>query len=725
VDHKINDKQNFYARWSQKRQFKQLSGEFFGADDPGGMGTLAPDNRFEGGLGYTYVFSPTFVMSLTAGWGRWVEGRVPQGVPFDVTQVGLPASLNSYSGPGAFPSINISGYQALGSGSQNATPRDTRTYAADFTKSMGSHSFSMGFMGIDFTLTTFNSAQASFNFSPSFTQGPNATAANSDTGSAMASFLLGSGDNSSTGVSYTAQAAYSKKNFGWYFNDDWKVNQKLTVNLGIRYDIQTPPTDRFNRLSNFTFAPNPISSQVPGLNLPGNLQYVNGNQRGVYNTNYTNFAPRAGLAYSATHNLVFRAGYGIFYTPAMEFGDYQGLSLQGFSQTTPYVGTIDGVTPQNLLSNPYPTGLLAPVGSAKGGATNVGQTINAVLRDRSSPYVQQWTGNVQYQAGNTVFQAAYIGNHGLKLLFNETYELNQIPTADLALGNQLLQQVPNPFRGIITTGALSGPTIAYGQLLRPFPEYTGVENVQAPSASSSYNALALSANHRFSNGIQFLISYTWSKYLTNSEGPEGWTNGQAQSVQNWYNNSLEKSLMSNDIPRSLVASYVYELPVGKGRAYAPSNKIVDNVIGGWQVAGVSSFKDGFPLSITNATNNTNSLGGNQRPNVLGNPTINNPTINRWFNTAEFAQPAAFTFGDAPRTLGYLRSQGTINFDMTLQKYWRLWNETSKLQLRAEFYNLFNRTQFFAPGTTFGTSTFGVIPGALPARSIQFGMKLYW
>jgi hypothetical protein len=725
VDHRINEKQNFYGRWSQKRQFKQLTGEFFGANDPGGMGTLAPDNRFEGGLGYTYVFSPTFVMSLTAGWGRWVEGRVPQGVPFDVTQVGLPASLNSYSGPGAFPSINISGYQALGSGVQNSTPREARTYAADFTKSSGSHSFSMGFMGIAFMLNTFNSAQASFTFTPAFTQGPFATAANSNTGSALASFLVGAGDNSSSGVTYSAQAAYSKKNYGVYFNDDWKVSKKLTVNLGIRYDIQTPPTDRFNRLSNFTFAPNPISSQVPGINLPGYLQYVNSNQRGVYNTNYTNFAPRVGLAYSPDSKLVFRAGYGIFYTPAMEFGDYQGLALNGFSQTTPYVGTIDGVTPQNLLSNPFPSGLLAPVGAANDGKTNVGQTVDAVLRNRSSPYVQQWTGNVQYQAGNTLFQAAYIGNHGLKLLFNETYELNQIPTADLALGNQLLQQVHNPFQGIITSGALSGPTIAYGQLLRPFPEYTGVEDVQPPSASSSYNALTLSANHRFSNGIQFLVSYTWSKYLTNSEGPEGWTNGQAQSVQNWYNNSLEKSLMSNDIPRALVGSYVYELPVGKGRAYAPSNKVVNNVIGGWQVAGVSTFKDGFPLAITNATNNTNSLGGNQRPNVLGNPTLNNPTIYQWFNVADFAQPAAFTFGNAPRTLGYLRAQGTINSDITLQKYWRLWSEASKLQLRAEFYNIFNRTQFFAPGTTFGTSTFGVVPGALAGRSIQFGMKLYW
>ncbi len=725
VDENISEKQNFFGRWSQKRQFKQLEGEFFGANDPGGNGTLAPDNRLEGGLGYTYVFSPAFVMSLNLGWGRWVEGRKPQGVPFDVTTIGLPAALNTYSGPGAFPTVNVTGYQNLGSGGLNSTPREARTYAADFTRNLSSHSLSMGFMGITFMLNTFNSAQASFNFTPAFTQGPFPTAANGDTGSAMASLLLGTGDNGSGGITYSAEAAYSKKDFGWYFNDNWKVTKALTLNLGIRYDIQTAPTDRFNRLSYFNFSPNPISGQVPGISLPGNLLYTNKNQRGVYDTNYLNFAPRFGLAYSPFSKFVFRAGYGLFYTPAMEFGDYQGLSLNGFSQTTPYIGSLDGVTPQNLLSNPFPTGLLAPVGEANDGATNVGQTVDAVLRNRASPYVQQWTANVQYQLGNTVLQAAYIGNHGVKLLFGETFELNQLPTADLALGNQLLQPVANPFYGVITSGALSGKTIPYGQLLRPFPEYTGVENVQPPAASSTYNAMALSANHRFSNGLQFLLSYTWSKYLTNNEGPEGWTNGQAQSVRNWYNTSLEKSLMLNDIPRSLVASYVYELPVGKGRAYAPSNKIVNGVIGGWQVAGVSSFKDGFPLSVTDSTNNTNSFGGNQRPNVVANPTLSNPTIYDWFNVNAFTQPAPFTFGNAPRTMGYLRAQGTINTDMTLQKYWGLWNEASKLQLRAEFYNLFNRTQFFAPGTTYGTSTFGVVPGALPARSIQFGLKLYW
>ena len=725
VDHNFSEKQNFFARWSQKRQFKQLEGEFFGPDNPGGNGTLAPDNRFEGGAGYTYVFSPTFVMSLNAGWGRWVEGRVPQGVPFDVTSVGLPAALNTYQGPGAFPTVNLSGYQNLGSGTLNSTPREARTYAVDFTRTMGSHAFSMGFMGINFYLTTFNSAAATFNFTPDFTQGPFPTAADANTGSAAASFLLGTADNNNGGISYTAQAAYSKKDFGWYFNDDWKVTRQLTLNLGVRYDIQTAPTDRFNRLSYFTFDQNPISKQVPGLNLPGSLNYTNGDKRGVYDPSLKDFAPRVGLAYSPTKQMVVRAGYGIFYTPAMEFGDYQGLSLNGYSQSTPYVGTLDNVTPQNLLSNPFPNGLLAPVGQANGASTNVGQNINAVLRSRPTPYVQQWTTNVQYQAGNTVFQAAYIGNHGTKLLFGEMFEMNQLPTQYLSLGNQLLQPVANPFFGVITTGSLSSATIPYGQLLRPFPEYTGVENVQPPSASSSYNALGLSANHRFSNGLQFLVSYTWSKYLTNNEGPEGWTNGNAQSVRNWYNTALEKSLMLDDIPRALVASYVYEIPVGKGRSYAPSGKILEGVIGGWQVAGVTSFKDGFPLSVTDATNNTNSFGGNQRPNLAANPKTSRQTIDSWFNTQAFVQPPPFTFGNVPRTMGYLRAQGTINSDLTLQKYWQLWNEASRLQLRAEFYNIFNRTQFFAPGTTFGTSTFGVIPGALPARSIQFGLKLYW
>ena len=221
------------------------------------------------------------------------------------------------------------------------------------------------------------------------------------------------------------------------------------------------------------------------------------------------------------------------------------------------------------------------------------------------------------------------------------------------------------------------------------------------------------------------MSFTWSKYLDNSEGPEGWTQGQAQSVQNWYDTALEKSLMIDDIPRSFVASYIYELPVGKGKALQPPGKFADAVSVDGRCPASPSLKDGFPLAFRNATNNTNSFGGGQRPDLVGNPGLSNSSIYEWFNTAAFGHPAPFTFGDVPRTTGYVRSQGTLNTDASLQKYWQLWNETSRLQFRAEAFNLFNRAQFFAPNTTFGTSSFGTVPGALPARSIQLALKLYW
>jgi hypothetical protein len=324
-----------------------------------------------------------------------------------------------------------------------------------------------------------------------------------------------------------------------------------------------------------------------------------------------------------------------------------------------------------------------------------------------------------------VLQANYVGNHGLKLLFGSAFELNQLPVKDLSLGNALLDPVPNPFQGVITSGSLSGLTIPRGQLLRPFPEYTSVSNVQPPAGFSSYNALTVSASRRFRNGLQFLVSFTLSKYLTNTEGSEGWTNGQAQSVRNWYDTSLEKSLMIDDIPHALVASYIYELPVGRGKKLAPASKLADAIVGGWQISGITSLKDGFPLSITAATNNTNSFGGNQRPNLVGNPGLSNSTIFEWFNTAAFGQPPPFTFGNVPRTTPYIRAEGTLNTDASLQKYWKLRGESSKLQFRAEFFNLFNRAAFYSPNTAFGDPSFGRVTGAFPGRSIQLGMKLYW
>jgi len=726
VDHTISDKSRMFARWSQKFEYKQLAGDLFGTKDVGGPGTLAPDDRFNAGFNYNRVMSPTLVMSINLGWGRWVEGRVPQGVPFAPSTLGLPAALDTFGGPGAFPSITIDGESSLGSGVLNSTPREARSYSIDFTKVAGPHTMNIGFMGVGLYLNTFNSSQASFNFPLNMTQGPDPTVANPATGFGFASFMLGTGN--SGGITDNARAAFEKNFEGWYFQDDWKATRKLTLNLGVRYDFQTAPTDRFNRLSWFDFgATNPISSQI-GFNVPGELVYTSPGNRGVYNPQYTNVAPRVGFAYEVAPKLVMRGGFGMFYIPAMEFGDYQGLTLNGFSQTTPYVGTIDGITPANLLSNPFPTGLLLPPGKSQGGLTNVGFSTPAIERNRPTPYIEQWMYGFQYEISpNNMLDVSYVGNHGVKLPLESTAPVAMLPTANLALGSALLQPVSNPFFGHLTDSGcgLNNPTVQRGRLLVPYPEYCGVNDVQVPGGRSSYNALQVNFTHRWSSGMQFLLSYTNSKYLDDSSGSEGWTSGSSANYENIYNMRNEYSLDIDDIPQSFVASYIYQLPIGKDKRFGSNlSGPVNAIVGGWQVSGITTAKSGFPLGITAASDNVNNFGGAQRPNLIGNPHLSNPTIQEWFNTAAFAQPAPFTFGNVPRTMPTLRAPGLYDWDIAAEKYWDF-GERAHLQFRAEFFNAFNRANFYAPNTSFGSPAFGTITGANPARDIQFALKLFW
>jgi len=724
VDHNVTDSQRLFARWSQKFQGNIRQGSFFGADNPAGMGQDSPSNRFDGGIGYTWVATPTLVIQLNAGFNRWAEEYIGQNAGFSPSKLGLPAFLDTGYGATAFPYLGVAGLQTLGaSGGISNTPRESRSYALDVTKIQGAHTLTAGFMMIDFRLTSQHTSQPWFSFPTSFTQGPDPLAADPNTGIGFASFLLGTAN--AGGDSYTASPAFNKNMLGWYFNDSWKASRNLTVNLGLRYDFQTAPTDRFDRLSYITFDRNPISDKV-GMDLKGILNYTGGsNPRTPYDPSYRNFAPRISIAYSPSSKLVVRSGFGLFYSSEIQFGDYQGLPLTGFSQSTPFLGTIDGVTPKDLLSNPFPGGLLPPTGKQDGVLTNLGQDITAPLRGRASPYVEQWTASLQYQApGNTVLQAAYVGNHGVKLPF-ENFSLNQLSPQYLAMGDALLNMVPNPFFGIITSGPLSQPTVTQGQLLRPFPQYTSVTSTQPPGASSSYNALIMSANRRFANGLHFLVSFTASKYLTNDEGNNSWSTGSIAGLRNWYDASLEKSVAAADTPRSLVMSYIYELPVGKGKKFNTQNRVLNTAVGGWQMSGVTTFKDGNPLGFW-AADNTNSYGaGVQKPNLLGDPHLAHPTLDAWFNTAAFAQPAPFTFGNLSRTTPYLRAQGINNFDASLQKNWHLWSESSRLEFRAEAYNLFNRTWFYAPDTGFGDRTFSQITQSMPARSLQFGLKLYW
>ncbi len=741
VDHNVTQNQRLFARWSQKRQFIQGIGPFYGVDNPAGIGIQEPNPRWDIGLGYNYAITPALVLNATLGWGRWVEELHPQGVPFKPSTLGLPAALDDLGGPGGFPVITTDGIpRGLGAGALIKTARETHTYALDLTRARGRHTLTFGFMALDFRLNNYTSSVASFAFRRSFTQGPDPVAADPRTGSGVASLLLGTGSPGGgifphlerQGITQSAQTALNKNLYGWYFNDDFRLRRNLTLNLGLRYDFQKAPTDRFDRLTYWSSERNSLSDAT-ALNLTGGVRFTGGgNPRGVYDPQYTNIAPRIGFSYSPLSKLVMRGGFGIFYMTAIEFGlnplsETQGLALNGFTQFTPYVGTLDGFTPLNQLRNPFPVGLLLPTGKTLGDRTFAGLPVNVVERDRPTPYVEQWTLGLQYQLeANTVLEAVYVGNHGVKLPFGPSFQRNQLPPELLKLGNALFDLLPNPFSGLIPAGPVAYSEVPRGQLLRPYPQFDAVLAVQPPAGMSTYHALTLSANRRFSHGLHFQVSFTGSKYLTNTEGPEGRvTQSQSIQVRNFYDTALEKSLMNDDIPRSLVISYIYELPVGPGKRFVPPGRVANAVVGGWQVSGISTFKSGFPIGIISVVNNTYSLGGNQRPNVVGNPRLEHPTPDQWFNITAFAPPAPFTFGNAPRTMPYLRAHGTNNFDFSVQKYWGLWKEQFRLQFRTEFFNLFNRATFYNPWSFFGDPNFGRVLQAYPARSIQLGLKLSW
>ena len=729
IDHNISEKSRMFFRLGIEHEFKTEFPPMYGENDVGGPGSIRPENRWDYGASYVHTFDPTTVLTVTGGWNRWNEDLNPQGRGFKPSALGLPSFLDGIAAN--FPTLGLNGTAGLGVGAGALNPREVASLAADLTKVHGAHTLTSGFMLVNHRLPNHYYNQANFGSSTGFTQGPDPTSPNTATGWDFGSFLLGTGSGS---VTVNADSMNSNTFYALYLQDDWKATRKLTLNLGLRWDYQSAAVERFDRNAWFENNElNPVSTAV-GFDVLGHLQYQgggNGNRRGLYVPQNTNFAPRIGMAYRLSDKLVARAGFGMFYTNAAEIGGYQGLDLYGFTETTPFVGTVDGITPLNLLSNPFPSGLIQPPLKSQGNLTNLGLGIDAWEGRRPTPYVEQWTYGMQYAiSSNNLIEAAYIGNHGVKLLFGGL-PMDQLNPQYLSLGNQLLNQVANPFydyfhaNGLQSSCGLDQPTVTQGQLLLPYPEYCGVNSIQRPASFSYFNALQLTFTHRWSQGLQFVASFTASKYLSNSEGWESWTLPNAGNIRNYYDLSAEKSLDGADIPKSLVLNYIYELPVGRGKHFGKDmSPVLNAVVGGWQVSGISTFKNGFPLSFSADNNNTNSYGGAQRPNIVGDPHLSNPTVAEWFNTGAFAQPDGFTFGNAPREMPNLRAPGINDTDLGIQKWW-YWTETRKFQFRAEAFNLANHPQFFAPDTSFGDPQFGTITSAYPGRSIQFSLKFYW
>jgi hypothetical protein len=680
-------------------------------------------------LNYTQTLSPTFLFEFRYGFVRQHLDKVPPGWGLDYTTLGFPAALNQQLPVKALPAIALSGFNGIAPNSSDLIARNDNTHSwqGSFTKMLSRHQLKFG---VDFRFIPIgelqpSSPEPSFSFNSSFTSGPNALTGTG--GSSVASFLLG--NPASGSVDNTPSISISYRYFGAYVQDDFRVNSKLSLNFGLRWEVETARNERYNRLSWFDpTVPAPIGAQVGIPNLVGGLQFpgVNGNPARQKLTNYGNLGPRFGFAYNVLPKTVIRGGYGLFYLPAT--GDDQGTNLgaSGFFVSTTFNSSLNGgILPADNLANPFPKGINQPTGSTSGLNTLIGQDLVSVYHSDRSAYAQEWNVDVQQQfPRNILLDVAYAGNKGTHLPLD--IQADQLNDQYLPLGQSLLNLVPNPFYGIVTTGPLSSSTVAAGQLLRPFPQFNSVNIRAVRRGDSIYHALQLKVERRFSGGLSLLAAYTYSKAITDA-GSRLTINFANPGVQNSNNLRSERALANFDTPQRLVLSYNWELPFGPGKKLLNGGgKVAGMIAGGWQLNGVTTFQNGQPLGLTTSVNNTHSLGGGSRPNNNGTSAkLSGSTesrLNGYFNTAVFSAPPAFTFGNTSRTLPDVFAPGTKNWDISIMKNNRF-KEHYNLQFRTEFFNGFNLVNFGAPGTTQGTASFGVIGGAADGRVIQFGLKL--
>ncbi|MDR5726165.1 MAG: TonB-dependent receptor, partial [Terriglobia bacterium] len=590
----------------------------------------------------TTVFSPTLIMDLNSSFVRYHLTRMPPGQGMDVTKLGFPSYFNQLpaSSPSTFPSIIIPGYgnaesiPNIGSGITFGAfgfvgilndANQMYNEAVNFTKLHGNHTITFGgdYGGGYFSTARYNNTAGFYIFGQDFTQGPSPF--NSSSGDAMASFMLGSGD---FGFNYTGgpNEINSFRYWGGYAQDDWRATSNLTLNLGIRYDYESPWWERHNRITGFD--PNAISPlQVSGMRpITGGLTFpgTHGLSGYQFNPDYrTGIQPRLGFAFTIDPSTVVRGGYGIFMGPVYGSGYNNGeVPITGWQGSTPWVTSLDGVTPKTLLGNPYPNGFVFATGNTLGLATELGQGVSGAVRTRKTSYAEQWNLDVQHTFPKQIlFDLAYAGSHGVHLYGD--YNANQLPDQYLSMGSALQQQVPNPFYGnpLITPGALSGPTVAQSQLLLPFPQFTGVTmSGSSYYGASSYNALELKVERRFANGFSVLGSFTWSKLLDNVNAtttglPGG--NYSGGGIQDWDNLAAAWAPSVMDTPKYLAVNSMWELPFGRGKKWLNKSTPAEYVLGGWQLNGIFTAISGSPLQIAMAANTLFNNGGTQLANWNG------------------------------------------------------------------------------------------------------------
>ncbi len=726
ADHHFTSRQKFFARYSH-RHTKDVPPIYFPKELTIAEGRVVQENRVRGAVAdYSYLLSPTTILAARLGFARTLFVFDNQGLGFLPSSLGLPKDIDTVVDRAMFPRFGASGYVSLGGSDHRWNAFMSYTALANITKVHGAHTLKFGYEGRLLRVNVWEARSAgTFNFSAGFTQGPDPTRASSTAGNSIASLLLGTGTSDNVLIQGWKNVASQSFYHAGYLQDDWRITPKVTLNLGLRYDLDTPRTERYNRMNSFDpFAPSPLASRVPQFpNLRGGVVFVGveGRSRHQYHWDRNNLAPRVGLAWQATPRTVVRAGYAHVFGPSNQAA--QGtVGPFGFRTEYPWVTSLDnGLTPFNYLRNPYPQSFRPLPGASEGRLTQAGANLQAPLQDTVTPWSRQWNINIQQELpAQILLEVAYVGTRGQQLARagESGLDLNQLDPQYLSLGPRLNERVANPFFGIVNNGVLVSPTISRAQLLRPYPQFTSIIPLYSSGASSIYHSLQVTATKRLSHGLQFEGSYTWAKNLD-----DGMTH------QNSYDVAASRSLAGIDLAHRFVVSSIYELPFGRGRRFgANASRLVNAVLGGWQFNGITTFQSGTPLGIS--ANNTAGLfnpvtraNNNGQSGKRSGPV--HQRLNRYFDTSVFSQPPPFTFGNLAATLPDIRNDGVRNFDLSIFKEF-LPMERLRVQFRAEMLNAFNTPRFGNPNTSVTSSSFGVISlQANDPRQVQLGLKFLW
>jgi hypothetical protein len=720
LDHRFNDKHSI--SWSFN--YTQLPRESY--DNPyENTPLLTGLNQNIGSknsrLAYDWVINPGTLNHLQIGFNRFVNGSASYS-----KGEGWPEKLNlaGVGGDGSMPVFTFSSdnYPKMALERWDSDVEENIMLRNNTTFIRGKHNLKVGIevRQQHWKPRRWRNQAGTFGFSFRET----ALNGNSNTGNSFAGFLLGYVDTAN--ISTPLHVSSSRPYYAGYVQDDIKLTPKLTLNLGLRYDLDLPPYEQYDRASTFDLdAPNPAAG-----NRPGALVYL-GEGPGRYGsrtfeeTYYKAINPRLGLAYQLQRSTVLRLGYGVSHSSHFLLNDHMG-----FSTTQNFDSVDQGNTPAFLLDGGMPTNWPKPpfLDPSFGNNNNV----SAVIRDDSGrmPLTQNWRLDFQRELpGGTVLEMAYVGtkaSHQTAALRN----VNQVDASYLSLGTVLnaninsaaarQANIPIPYPGFNGT---------VRQALRPYPQVLTVATRQDKLGSSAYHAFQMKIQKRFASGLQYLLSYTFSKLMTDI--PASLEQLPGSQIQDAGNRRVEWAIAPFDTPQNLWFSAIYELPFGTGKPFLNHNAFGRHLLGDWSISAVLNYQSGLPLRVTQ-NNRMLLFNSSQRPDrVLGQEARNDvtygdfdPAVHRLFNPAAFSDPGANRFGNAAPRLSDARGFGIRKEDIAIRKNMRF-TERLRLEFNVQVFNLLNRPQWGLANDNISSSDFGKITSAGPGRFVQMGLKLHF